>query len=116
MVGLEFAVTCQSILGGSCLGACMALPEQVITVTLSSWPCSGRALSHQGFHSVIFLETSLKAQTSTGAGVWGRAGSGAEIDTGQCEDPVREGLGFDGRPGEARDLWRLLETGVDSSL
>lgn len=93
----------------------MALPEQEVTVTLSSWPCSGRALSHQGFRSVVFLETLLKAQNSTEARGWGRAGSGAEIVAGYCEDGVREGLGFDGRPGEAGDLWRLLGTGVDSS-
>lgn len=46
----------------------MALPEQVDTVTLLSWPCCGKALSHEGFqkedksgnHSVFFLETPVE--------------------------------------------------------
>lgn len=52
----------------------MALPEQVATVTLWSWPCSGKASSHQGFHSVSVLETPLKVQNSTEAGGGGGAG------------------------------------------
>lgn len=91
----------------------MALPEQLVTMTLSSWPCSGRALSYQGFH-FVFLETLLKAHNSTEAEDLGREGSGAEIVGGLCGDQARGGLGFNRRLGEG-DLWRLLETGVDSS-
>lgn len=65
--------------------------------------------------TLVFLETLWKAPNSTEAGGWGRVGSGAEIVADQCEDQVREGLGFDGRLGEGGNLWRLLGTGVDSS-
>lgn len=79
----------------------MALPEKVVTVTLSSWLCSRRALSSQGVHFVLFLEILLKARNSTEAGGGQVQG---QREAGHCGDQARQRLGLMGGGWEGEGL------------